>query len=436
MSNPTATSIIVPQRRIITLGDLFRLGSSPRHYTPEDLYQSAWEIVAGLAWDQAFLANWGPYRFKYRGLIHTVADAVKYANQAIQAVMDDPYTRIMDESQFGDHEDEREGTLRGIGVVFEDEDKDGRPVISRVLETGPADKGGLKAGDIMLKVNGIDTKTLNRQDLVKQIQGEEGTTVKITVKRGDAEKIFDIVRGIINVPTVRTDRFGDVAFIRLAAFMQDDATEEMAEALRAHTDAKALIIGLRYNPGGQVMNAIRIASLFLPAGEIVSIDERIAYGGYTLTKYTLTPNQLVRVTTDRETGKVLKRQLLSREPNLSGNKPVVLLVDGHSASASEMFAGALKDLGRAKLVGKTTYGKGIGQSVHPMIGNTAAVVTSLRYYGPSGHWAGDAHKNRIGIAPHFDVDLPDGKVPMPSQEYDTQFNKAMEVAHQLIKAQG
>src|SRR5690606_30238306 len=119
-------------------------------------------------------------------------------------------------------------------------------------------------------------------------------------------------------------------------------------------------------------------------------------------------------------------------PNLSGDKPVFVLVDEHSASASEMLSGALKDLGRATLVGKTTYGKGIGQSVIPMMFETALVVTSLRYYSPSGFWAGDAHKNRIGIAPHHEVSLPEGKFPMPGKEHDTQFNFALDLARKAI----
>lgn len=425
--------LILPARRIITLDDIFRLDGAPRIHTANDLYQEAWQRTAGLAFEQDFLSDWSKYRFKNRDKITSVEDAVRLINEAIQEAMDDPYTRVMDASKFSKHEDERQGTLRGIGVVFdEDDDAEGHPVISRVLEKGPAHKGGLLAGDAIVKVDGKPTAKLNREELVKLIAGDEGTTVKITVKRDGAEKTLDIVRGIVNVPTVRAERFGDVVFIKLSAFMQDDATEEMAEALREHQDAKAIILGLRYNPGGQVMNAIRIASLFLDEGEVVSIHQRVPFAGYTKTTYTLTPNSLIRLTVDSDSNQVIKRQLLPRDPNLSGGKPVFVLVDEHSASASEMLSGALKDLGRATLVGKTTYGKGIGQSVIPMMFETALVVTSLRYYSPSGFWAGDAHKNRIGIAPHHEVSLPEGKFPMPGKEHDTQFNFALDLARKAI----
>lgn len=431
MNKPT---IIIPKSHgIITLDDLFRLNSAARTYTAEDLYQQIWQYVAGMAYEQDFLNDWGSYRFKYRGQIVTVEDAVRLANSAIQEALDDPYTRVMDASKFSSHQDEREGTLRGIGVVFESEDnEDGYPVIARVLEGGPANKSGLAAGDIIVRIDGVDTAKIDREALVKLIQGEEGTIVKIVVKRGAKEHSFEVERGIINVPCVRAERFGDVVFIKLASFMQDDATEEMAAALREHADAKAIILGLRYNPGGQVGNAIRIASLFLPEGEIVSIDQRVPFGGYAKTTYSLTSRNLIQETVDGESGQVIGRESMTREPNLTGNKPVFVLIDEHSASASEMLSGALKDSGRATLVGKTTYGKGIGQSVRPMLADTALVVTSLRYFSPNGHWAGDAYKNRIGISPHHEVSLPEGQVPMPGAPGDTQFNKALELARAAI----
>lgn len=416
--------LFVPHRRPIILPEAFYGFRRPRTIDPQDIYHAVWEAVAGLAYDQSFLKQWAGYAHKYCEQIRTTEDAVRFANEAL-ALLDDPYTRVLDPEKTGEHNDERVGTLVGIGVVFEgDPDSQGNLVIARVLENGPADKGGLKTGDVLLKVDGIALTGKDRKEVIDLITGEEGTTVKITVSRDGAEVDNDIVRGIINVPTVRTERLGKVAYIKLAAFMQDDTVDEMVAALTEHSDADAYIIGLRYNPGGQVMNCIRTASLFLDEGEIVSIRQRIPFRGYQKTTYRLAADRLVTEIVDEDSGRTYTQEM-PREKNLAGGKPVVVLVDNYSASASEMLAGALKDLGRATIVGKATYGKGIGQTVQPMLGDTTLIVTSLRYYNPSGHWVGDGHNNKYGVTPHHEVDLPEGV--MAGSPEDAQLNFALEL---------
>lgn len=422
--------LFIPHRRPIITPDEFYGFRRPQAVEPQDIYHAVWEAVAGLAYDQSFLPQWAAYQHKYCDQIVTVADAVRFANEAL-AILDDPYTRVLDPEKTGAHNDERVGTITGIGVVFElEEDGSGNLVIARVLERGPADKGGLKSGDALAKVDGTAIAGKERKEIIAMITGKEGSTVKITVIRDGAEKTFDIVRGIINVPTVRSERMGNVAYIKLSAFMQDDTVDEMVEALKQHADADAYIIGLRYNPGGQVMNCIRTASLFLDEGEIVSIRQRIPLRGYQKTTYRLRRDRLVCEIHNEDNNQVYSQES-PREANLTGSKPVVVLVDNYSASASEMFAGALKDLGRATIVGKSTHGKGIGQTVQPMLGGTTLIATSLRYYNPSGHWVGDGHNNKYGVTPHHDVDLPDGV--MAGSPGDTQLSFALEHVNSLLK---
>jgi len=272
------------------------------------------------------------------------------------------------------------------------------------------------------QVNKLPRRNLEVDRFVK-----EGATIRWQ------ELEFEVTRGIINIPAVRPERVGEdykVLYLKFSTFMQDDTVDEMRQALEENDDAEAIVIGVRFNPGGQVLQCIRVLSLFIEEGVLVKMRQRIPYRGFQTTVYRLTKDKLIVERTIEDTGKTFSQEM-PRDPYLAGNKPVVVLTDKWSASASEMLAGALKDHGRATLIGKTTYGKGIGQTPQPLLEGTVAVVTSLRYFSPNGHWAGDAHKEKIGIAPHIEVDLPEGV--MPGSPEDAQLNRALEVIEEQLK---
>ncbi len=428
---PRKQGIIVPQR-IVLPWEIYGIRQAPQP-TPVDVYHAAWETARALSYDTDRYGDWDQFEHKFCDQIRTIDDAVKFANEAY-ATLDDPYTRFLGPKKAQKQADERQGTLTGIGVVFETkEDEDGNIVIGRVLEDGPAHNAGILPGDALKKVGRFLVKNMTREKMIERITGEEGTKVKLTIVREGEELEFEVTRGIINIPAVRPERVGEdykVLYLKFSTFMQDDTVDEMRQALEENDDAEAIVIGVRFNPGGQVIQCIRVLSLFIEEGVLVKMRQRIPYRGFQTTVYRLTKDKLIVERTIEDTGKTFSQEM-PRDPYLAGDKPVVVLTDKWSASASEMLAGALKDHGRATLIGKTTYGKGIGQTPQPLLEGTVAVVTSLRYFSPNGHWAGDAHKEKIGIAPHIEVDLPEGV--MPGSPEDAQLNRALEVIEEQLK---
>src|SRR5262249_23596 len=200
-------------------------------------------------------------------------------------------------------------------------------------------------------------------------------------------------------------------------------------------DSKALIIDVRGNPGGFVNNAINIASLFIEQGTVVTIRSRIPGDPkspqYETETLKLTANALVTETTDSRQPGVTSRSSGERQPNMVGDRPVVILVNGNSASASEMFTGAVKDNGRATVVGTRTFGKGIGQSSLRMPNGTQLHITSLRYFTPNGTWLGDGGNTQShGIEP--DVVVESAKNLEFGEDSDNQLKQAIEILNLKI----
>ena len=422
----TQRIIIIPKQRLVRPDEIFGIRQLVQQVTPADLYHGVIQLTEGMAYNDVgdFVAT---YLHKYCNQIHTMDDLEKFANEAL-ASLDDPYTRFLGPKKTEAQSDERKGTITGIGVVFKaDLDEDGNLVVDRLIEEGPAYQAGRRPMDVIVKVGRFKVANKDRREIVDMITGEAGTVVKITVKRGDETMVFDITRGIIDIPAVRVERVGKdgkIAFLKFSTFMQDDAADEMENALTTNADADGYIVGLRFNPGGQVGNCLKIASMFIKEGVIVKIRQRVPNAGYQTTVFRLTEDKLVMDITNEDTNQTFTRES-PRAPYLADGKPVVVLIDKWSASASEMLAGALKDNGVATIVGKTSYGKGIGQTPQPLVLNTMLVVTTLRYFSPNGDWFGDAHKDKRGVTPHFEVSNPESA--MPGGPEDKQLAKAIEL---------
>jgi carboxyl-terminal processing protease len=244
------------------------------------------------------------------------------------------------------------------------------------MEGTPAAKAGLKAGDAILEIDGKPTKDMAIEEAVTHIRGPRGTGVKLKIvsEGGAKPRVVTIVRDNIVTKAVKTEEFGDIGYIRLSTFMANDAADEVKSALEKFKDKKGLILDLRGNPGGLLPNAIDIGSMFIKDGAIVHVvnreGEKQSY---------------------KASGKIIV------DPKI----PVAVLVDGGSASASEILSGALQDDHRAVLIGQKTFGKGLVQTVHPLSDGSGVAITTNKYLTPAGH---DIHKK--GIEPDFKVELP------------------------------
>ena len=344
--------------------------------------------------DESFTTNleqqdWNYWRERYLDKLQTKEDAY-VAIDTMLSSLDDPYTRFLTPEELEEQNFTISAQLSGIGVVISS--KDGKISVEDVMEASPADKNGLKIGDIILKIDGNSTSGYDIKKVANMIRGKKGTTVELLILRDKGMFSKKIVRDTIKIKAVKYKMLDDgIAYIKLSTFMSQSAGAEFTEALNQASKAKALVIDLRGNTGGLLQNATYIANLLLKEGNIVSVHKK---GNKTET---------------------IKVEHIGSDINM----PIVVLTNGYSASAGEILAAALQENGRAKLVGEKTFGKGLIQRIMPLPLNTAVNVTIAKYLTPQGH---DIHKN--GIKPDYEVkltaaDVKDGK--------DPQLDKAVEL---------
>lgn len=367
--------------------------------TPIEMYDNVWRLINSKYVDQTNNEqDWGKWRHKYDSVIRTDADAYVAINTMI-ASLNDPYTKFLDPKEFADETGSIKGSLKGIGIQIGV--KDGKLMVIAPIEDTPAEKAGLMADDEILSIDGRSTKGITVDKAADQIRGEEGSQVTLLVKRKDMEpKSYTITRAEIEIKSVSQkipDNIAmpdDIGYIRLSSFISRNASKEFSDILSNSSDKKAFIVDLRSNPGGLLSNAIYISDMFLDGGAIVSTVDRDGY---------------------KETQKASKGVLTT--------KPVVVILNKGSASASEIFSGALKDNKRAVLVGTQSFGKGLVQEINKLPNNAGINITIQKYLTPNGT---DIHKK--GITPDIIVDLTEENL---KNKDDVQLKKAIEVARSL-----
>jgi carboxyl-terminal processing protease len=270
--------------------------------------------------------------------------------------------------------------------------------VVKPLPNSPASKAGIKAGDIIVAINGKPTKDMSLPDAVALIRGRAGTTVILTVRRAGVEDdiVARIRRGVISVPNVEARMVGDgIGYLRLNTFnMESEADVEKALDRLAKERMRALVLDVRDNSGGLLDSAVSIGRLFVKEEPLVFVQE----SGRKRQAYTK--------------GERPKRPALG--------VPLAVLVNRFSASASEILAGAIQDRDAGQLVGETTYGKGMVQTVYPLNDGSALVLTTAKYFTPSGR-----NIDHKGIEPDVEVELsPEVE---PTSPEDAQFAAAVEL---------
>ena len=323
----------------------------------------------------------------YRGLLDAVGD---------------PYTVYYTPEEIQDLYEQTEGIYYGIGAYVALDETTNRTKILSPIPGTPAEEAGLRADDVLSEVDGVDTYDMDINKVVSLIKGEEGTTVSLTIYReGESDFLYiDVERRKVEAPTVEFEMLEDgMAYIQITEFDEvtvDQFAEALAEA-RA-SEMEGLIIDVRANPGGSLDAVVNICQMLLPEGMIVYTEDK--YGSRS--EYTCD-------------GK--------REFDL----PLVLLIDGNSASASEILAGAIQDYEIGTLVGTTTFGKGIVQQVVNLRDGSAVKITVSSYYTPNGR-----NIHGTGIEPDVEV-IFDGERYYGEEAFDNQLDKAKEVLRDLIE---
>ncbi len=365
------------------------------------LYDQVWKLVNSKYVDKTNnKQNWDRWRYKYDKVIRTPEDSY-VAIETMLASLNDPYTKFLDPKEFEEETSSIKGSLKGIGVQIGL--SDGKLVIIAPIEDTPGEKAGLKAEDEILAINGKSTKGIKIDAAADQIRGEEGTYVELLIRRkNEPDKVYRIQRAEIEIKSVSTKILNDykldpqVGYIRLSSFISKNAASDLLAAMDKMRDKKGFIIDLRLNPGGLLTNAIVLSDAFLPGGTIVSTVDRDGY---------------------KDTMKASRRYFT--------DKPMIILINKGSASASEIFSGAMKDNNRALIVGEKSFGKGLVQEVNRLQDGAGINITVQRYLTPNGT---DIHKK--GIEPDVLVELTDDDV---KNKRDSQLIKAEELMREMIK---
>lgn len=311
------------------------------------------------------------------------------ASRGMVAAAGDAHTVYMDPDEAKEFQKSLSGAIGG-GIGAEIGIKDNRPAIIKPLEGSPAQKAGIKAGDYIMKVNDEDVSDWAADKVVAKIRGEIGTSVKLTLVSEAAAREVSVVRQNITAPAVESSVEGEVGILTVSRF-NDDTVQSARKAAQEFVNkgVKRVVVDLRNNPGGTVPSAQGLLGLWLNRQEVMS---------------------------ERRGSEVVRTLQSTGVPILAGVKTVVL-INENSASASEIVAGALRDHGKATLVGKKSYGKGSVQSVIGLPGGAQLKVTEARWYTPKGN-----NIDKTGITPDVDVDEEAAK-----KGIDNQLEKAKTV---------
>ncbi len=331
----------------------------------------------------AYIANLIKSNFLFE---YQTDDLIEGAITGMVEALDDPYSVYMDKDTTEQMYESNAGVFGGIGIYATLND-DGRVIVSSPIKDGPSEKAGIKAEDIIYAVDDQSTEGMDLDTVVAMMRGEVGTEVKITVKRGDKLQDFTITRAYVDEQTVSSQvlaadkRIGYIAISKFSENTDEAFTDQLNELI--DQGIQSLIIDLRYNGGGSVDAACNIAALMVPEGPIVQIVD------------------------NKGSSDIIK------SPGAQFKAPIAVLVNEYSASASEILAGALQDTKAANLIGTTTYGKGIVQTVYFLNDGTGVKLTEKKYLTPNGN-----DINKKGIEPNVYVEIKGDK--------DTQLDFAVE----------
>jgi carboxyl-terminal processing protease len=323
-----------------------------------DTVEQAWEIIVNYYVENDQIDTEALAQGAIRGMLE---------------VLDDPYTSYLDAETYQLSSQGLEGEFGGIGAYVTA--KDGQIVIVAPMEDTPADRAGIKSGDVVLEVDGQSTEGMSATEVVILVRGPEGTKVSLLIlHEGETEPVLiEIVRAVIEVPSVTFEMMEEIAYIGIADFTERTA-EELSPVIEEleQQGAEGIILDLRGNLGGPLNATVDTASFFLEEGVVLeTVDNEGNHDSY--------PVRSLGVTTDL---------------------PLVVLVDGYSASASEVLAGALQDYGRAVIAGAQTLGKGSANILLQLGDGSGLYVTSARWYTPSGRLI-----EGEGIYPDYELEL-------------------------------
>jgi carboxyl-terminal processing protease len=368
--------VVVPSILGVLVGLTVMLSACSPQRTPEQqkaiaLYDDVWRLVYDHYLDPSLNhQDWSRWRHRYDEKLNTMDDAY-VAIHTMLISLNDEYTRLLTPKVAAEQDMQITSRLFGVGIQLGQ--VDGKTLVIACIEDSPAERAKIMPKDQILKVDNLSVEDLKIDEIVSHIRGPKGTKVVLTILRDGRPRDIALIRDEIRLKSVTYKTLPKrIGYLRLSTFISQDAMDEVTAALeKARQESDALIIDLRGNTGGLLPNALEMADMFLDKGLIVSVVNRDG-----------------------------QRQEYESDPALSYNGPIALLIDTGSASASEIFSGALKDNKRAVLLGETSFGKGLVQRINNMSDGSEINMTIAKYLTPSGQ---DIHKK--GIQPDIAIPL-------------------------------
>ncbi len=387
---------------IFFIGFFFGKNSLKEGFRASGVYGKEPSSVSGDVDFEPFWKTWNIINDKY--MPTGVATSTKVDNQVkvygaisgLVSSLGDPYTMFFPPTESKQFADEISGSFEGVGM--EVDVRDGQLTVIAPLKDTPAYKAGIKSGDKIMAINDKSTLNIKTEEAIKMIKGKKGTEVVFTIKRDGVKDDLKIsvIRDVINIPVIDTEIKSDVFIIRLYSFSAT-SPELFRGALRKFIESGKykLILDLRGNPGGYLEAAVDMASWFLPSGKVVVKEQ------------------------SKDTA--LNQEFRSRGYDIfNSNLQMIILMDAGSASASEILAGALREHGKAKIVGTKSYGKGSVQELLKVTDDTSVKITIAKWLTPNGHSLSEG-----GLVPDVEVKFDVEK--FKKDKYDSQLQKAIDL---------
>ena len=380
--------------------------------SPKEIVDEVWQVINRRYVDATFNGqDWRAIRNEFLEKEYANKEEAYEAVREMLKTLDDPYTRFMNPEEFTSMQIDTSGELTGVGIQITKEEETNNIVVISPIEDTPAAEAGIMAKDIIVKIDGQSTEGMELNDAVSLIRGTPGSDVTLTIERQGRQIEFPLTRAKIEIRPVRARieedlNLGRFAYIRLVQF-SSNASKEMREAIAnaEKENVKGYILDLRSNPGGLLFSSVEISRMWINSGRIVTTVDRV--------------------------GEVDSHSANNRALT---DKPLVVLVDGGSASASEIVSGALQDNKRATIIGTQTFGKGLVQSVRGLRDGSGLAVTIAKYLTPDGR---DIDKE--GITPDIVYEMSEEERELLVQDRqrlgtleDGQFRKAFEVLSEKI----
>ena len=380
--------------------------------SPKAVLDEAWQIVNHEYVDESFnQTDWQAIRHSLLGQEYSSRQQAYSALRRALRTLADPYTRFLAPEEYNVLTDQTSGEVSGIGIRLRRETRTGKIVVVETMTNSPAEQAGIQAGDHVLMVDGQSTRTMTVEAVSELIRGEVDSQLTLTIAdRSERQHTLILTRARIEVPTVhhsiREQNAARIGYIRLTEF-NAHASEQMVMAINVllENHAEAFVLDLRGNPGGLLYASIEISRMWLQRGAIVRTVDR--------------QGQSEEITANR---------------TALTHLPLAVLVDGQSASSSEILTGALRDNQRATVVGSPTFGKALVQSLHSLSDGSGIAVTVAHYFTPNG-----TDISTKGITPDILIDLTDGQrrqlISNPdllATEADPQFMQAVSALEPVI----